>query len=281
MSSSDEDMEELEDMAVVATVATATVLQDGNASSDGDDEDDEVTADIITSQSDDGDDLTNDIATATDMKSKSTQDKDDDEGPSTKKIKLEVNDDKKEDTSATSKAQGKDTMNGSKDDDNNNEDDNDNDDEEVEATVEVIAETCTSEDARSSTPVIEAEAIIEDDDDDGLTPMHTPSTTLTSLTPNTIATSTSFDEKDIPSVRTLGIPFRAIKRTMKLAPDIATVQNEAAMVTTYATELLLKKLAENACMNAKKRGRNTIRYEDVSEVRSHHEQLNFLETLLP
>ena len=63
----------------------------------------------------------------------------------------------------------------------------------------------------------------------------------------------------IPSVKDLGIPFRAIKRIMKIDPDIATVQNEAAMVTTYALELFVKKIVNESYVNAKKRGRNTVK----------------------
>ena len=69
------------------------------------------------------------------------------------------------------------------------------------------------------------------------------------------------EKKDtgIPSFKDLGIPFRAIKRIMKIDPDIATVQNEAAMVTTYALELFIKKIVNESYLNAKKRGRNTVK----------------------
>lgn len=66
-------------------------------------------------------------------------------------------------------------------------------------------------------------------------------------------------EDCIPSVKDLGIPFRAIKRIMKIDPDIATVQNEAAMVTTFALELFIKKIVNESYSNAKKRGRNTVK----------------------
>mmetsp|Transcript_21785 Transcript_21785/g.25941 ORF Transcript_21785/g.25941 Transcript_21785/m.25941 type:complete len:238 (+) Transcript_21785:143-856(+) len=96
----------------------------------------------------------------------------------------------------------------------------------------------------------------------------------------------SSDRKDrkgdnIPSVKNLGIPFRAIKRTMKIDPDIATVQNEAAMVATYAVELFVKKMVKQSYDSAKKRGRNTVRYEDLAEVRANNSNLDFLDTILP
>mmetsp|Transcript_15017 Transcript_15017/g.19022 ORF Transcript_15017/g.19022 Transcript_15017/m.19022 type:complete len:230 (+) Transcript_15017:24-713(+) len=93
----------------------------------------------------------------------------------------------------------------------------------------------------------------------------------------------SQEKKDdgIPSVKDLGIPFRAIKRIMKIHPDIATVQNEAAIVTTYALELFVKKIVNGSYANAKKRGRNTVKYEDLAETRATHSCLSFLDTLLP
>jgi histone H3/H4 len=69
---------------------------------------------------------------------------------------------------------------------------------------------------------------------------------------------------------------------MKLDPDSTPiVQNEAAILTTLAAELFVKSLAQESFRNAKIRGRNTIRYEDVAEARTRKSTLSFLETLLP
>jgi histone H3/H4 len=62
-----------------------------------------------------------------------------------------------------------------------------------------------------------------------------------------------------PAVSGLTIPFRTVKKAMKLDPDIPIVQNEAAIMTTLASELFLKALATASHANAKARGRNTIR----------------------
>jgi histone H3/H4 len=85
----------------------------------------------------------------------------------------------------------------------------------------------------------------------------------------------------IPSVKDLGIPFRAVKRIMKIDKDIGTVQNEAAMVATFAVELFVEKMVKESNANARKRGRNTVKYEDLGEVRASHSNLSFLNTLLP
>ena len=84
-----------------------------------------------------------------------------------------------------------------------------------------------------------------------------------------------------PSVKGLVIPFRTIKKSMKLDPDIPIVQNEAAIMTTLAVELFLKRLAVQAHRNAKNRGRNTVQYQDIAEARANHKALAFLEPLLP
>ena len=63
----------------------------------------------------------------------------------------------------------------------------------------------------------------------------------------------------IPAVKNLGIPFRAIKRIMKIDKNIATVQNEAAMVATYAVKLFVTNLVERSYDKSKKRGRNTVK----------------------
>mmetsp|Transcript_8226 Transcript_8226/g.15663 ORF Transcript_8226/g.15663 Transcript_8226/m.15663 type:complete len:157 (+) Transcript_8226:102-572(+) len=88
-------------------------------------------------------------------------------------------------------------------------------------------------------------------------------------------------KKRMPSVAGLTIPFRTVKKAMKLDPDIPIVQNEAAIMTTIAAELFLKSLAKKSHRNAKNRGRNTIRYEDVAEARAQDSSLSFLEPLLP
>jgi histone H3/H4 len=68
---------------------------------------------------------------------------------------------------------------------------------------------------------------------------------------------------------------------MKLDKDIGTVQNEAAMVATYAVEMFMEKMVNESHDKAKKRGRNTVKYEDLAEVRASHSNMSFLNTLIP
>lgn len=84
-----------------------------------------------------------------------------------------------------------------------------------------------------------------------------------------------------PAVKGLNIPFRTVKKAMKLDPDIPIVQNEAAIMTTLAAELFLKRLATQSQKICKNRGKNTIRYEDVADARSNDPSLAFLKTIIP
>ena len=91
--------------------------------------------------------------------------------------------------------------------------------------------------------------------------------------------------RDAPPLRRacqgLTIPFRTIKRIMKLDTTIGIVQNDAAIVTTAALEHFVKEFAVKSLELAKKKGRNTIKYDDVAEVRAADRSLNFLDLLIP
>jgi len=84
-----------------------------------------------------------------------------------------------------------------------------------------------------------------------------------------------------PAVKGLNIPFRTVKKAMKLDPDIPIVQNEAAIMTTLAAEMFLKRLANQSQKICKNRGKNTIRYEDVADARANDPSLAFLKTIIP
>ena len=140
-------------------------------------------------------------------------------------------------------------------------------DEEVDVEMEedeedslvvnsVVVSTENKEDGITSKEVAKA----EEDEMTTATATTTTSTTTPGPTKSKKRKRQSGSKEDgIPSVKDLGIPFRAIKRIMKIDPDIATVQNEAAMVTTFALELFIKKIVNESYSNAKKRGRNTVK----------------------
>ena len=80
----------------------------------------------------------------------------------------------------------------------------------------------------------------------------------------------------------LTIPFRTIKRIMKIDPEIGIVQNDAAIVVTAALEHFVKEMAVKSLEIAKSKGRkNIIKYDDVAEVRANDRALSFLDLLMP
>lgn len=94
-------------------------------------------------------------------------------------------------------------------------------------------------------------------------------------------TGTTVTAPSTSSVTGLSIPYRTIKKAMKLDPDILIVQNEAALVVTKAAEMFLEGLALESLKISKNHGRSTIRYEDVAEARANDASLAFLKMILP
>jgi len=136
------------------------------------------------------------------------------------------------------------------------DDDDANDDTEAVVAAEVDKDDDTAGNA-------DVESMVHEDDDEVTTVKSEPAEDEASIASKKPAKKHSSPPKHkkgrSPAVKGLTIPFRNVKRTMKLDPDIATVQQEAAILTTLAAELFLKSLAKESHQNAKSRGRNTIR----------------------
>ena len=130
------------------------------------------------------------------------------------------------------------------------EEEEDDDDDSSVACAVVISEEAENENTLNQT-ILETITTIKTDDADSVQDS-------SSKARKRKRDSTKKDG-GVPSIKDLFIPCRATKRIMKLDPDIATVQNEAAVVTTYALELFIKKIVHESYLNAKKRGRNTVK----------------------
>jgi len=183
------------------------------------------------------------------------------------------------------------------DDDGDDDDDNDHDDnEEEDAETAGLKRKKVSKRSKTGTDSAIADVITTPSPSVTRPPPKTPSSTATATTPSTSAaatptTSSRSGRKDArstnnktsgkkrkgmpaglggsrkgraPAVSGLTIPFRTVKKVMKLDPDIPIVQNEAAIMTTLASELFLQALAQESHKNARARGRNTIRYGKTS-----------------
>ena len=129
------------------------------------------------------------------------------------------------------------------------------DDAKVVAAAEVDKDDDTAGNA-------DVESMVHDDDDEVTTVKSEPAEdegSVASKKPPKRMGPPKGKKGRSPAVKGLTIPFRNVKRTMKLDPDIGTVQQEAAILTTLAAELFLKSLAKESHQNANSRGRNTIR----------------------
>lgn len=84
-----------------------------------------------------------------------------------------------------------------------------------------------------------------------------------------------------PAAKGLILPYRAIRRIMKLDKENSTIQIEAAIVAAKAAELFVQKMAKESHKHAKEHGRNGIKYEDIAETRASNPNLCFLDILLP
>jgi histone H3/H4 len=68
---------------------------------------------------------------------------------------------------------------------------------------------------------------------------------------------------------------------MKSNLDLPLVQNDAAILVTQATELFIKKLAKDSSEISAKKGRGTIKYDDLAEARAKNKAFSFLDLLIP
>lgn len=84
-----------------------------------------------------------------------------------------------------------------------------------------------------------------------------------------------------PAAKGLILPYRAIRRIMKIDKDNSTIQIEAAIIATKAAELFVQKMAKESHKHAKEHGRNGIKYEDIAETRASNPNMSFLDVLLP
>lgn len=95
------------------------------------------------------------------------------------------------------------------------------------------------------------------------------------------AQSSSAKKQRQPAAKGLFVPFRTVKKIMQQDPDINIIQNDAAIMVTAATGMFLKQFTEKSLESCKKKGRNTIKYDDVAEVRAKNKNYAFLDMLLP
>jgi histone H3/H4 len=155
------------------------------------------------------------------------------------------------------------------------EEEGDDDDEEEDEAEDDDDDADGEEDPNDEEGKEGGTATADDEDGEGVAPSSSGRGGAAS------ASAHNSKKSRIPAVSGLTIPFRTVKKAMKLDPDIPIVQNEAAVMVTIAAELFLKSLARESLVSAAKRSRSTIKYEDVAEARTKRPALSFLEPVLP
>lgn len=88
-------------------------------------------------------------------------------------------------------------------------------------------------------------------------------------------------EVERPKADALLIPKAAIKRIMKLDPEVNQVANDAVILVAKATEMFLEKFANEARLCAEARASPTVKYQDLSDACHADANYEFLTTVLP
>ncbi|KAK0620392.1 histone-fold-containing protein [Immersiella caudata] len=79
------------------------------------------------------------------------------------------------------------------------------------------------------------------------------------------------------------LPLTRVKKIIAVDPDIAVCSNNAAFVITLATELFIQHFVTEGQNMAKmeRKPRRNIQYKDLANAVSHHDNLEFLEDVIP
>ncbi|CEI68877.1 hypothetical protein FVEN_g11182 [Fusarium venenatum] len=79
------------------------------------------------------------------------------------------------------------------------------------------------------------------------------------------------------------LPLSRVKKIIAQDPEISLCSNNAAFVITLAAEMFVQHLAEESHTQAKldRKPRRNIQYKDVASAVAHHDNLEFLEDVVP
>ncbi|KAK0374916.1 histone-like transcription factor and archaeal histone [Colletotrichum limetticola] len=79
------------------------------------------------------------------------------------------------------------------------------------------------------------------------------------------------------------LPLARVKKIIGTDPDIGICSNNAAFVITLATEMVIQYLAAEGhnMAKAERKPRRNVQYKDLSTAVNHHDNLEFLEDVIP
>ena len=90
------------------------------------------------------------------------------------------------------------------------------------------------------------------------------------------------DNEDIVDLRDLvDLPLARVKRIMKADGDVKLISQEAVILVTKATELMIEHLAKEAHKNSNGSQRKTIQYQDLASAVDALEEFDFLQDIIP
>ncbi|WYZ45204.1 hypothetical protein EsH8_VIII_000520 [Colletotrichum jinshuiense] len=79
------------------------------------------------------------------------------------------------------------------------------------------------------------------------------------------------------------LPLARVKKIIATDPDIGICSNNAAFVITVATEMFIQYLAAEGhnMAKAERKPRRNVQYKDLATAVNHHDNLEFLEDVIP
>ncbi|OLN87920.1 putative transcription factor C16C4.22 [Colletotrichum chlorophyti] len=79
------------------------------------------------------------------------------------------------------------------------------------------------------------------------------------------------------------LPLARVKKIISTDPDIGICSNNAAFVITLATEMFIQHLATEGhnMAKAERKPRRNVQYKDLANAVAHHDNLEFLEDVIP
>jgi histone H3/H4 len=166
------------------------------------------------------------------------------------------------------------------DDEDDTENDEDDDDDAIPVASVVASGSLSEDDDAADDEKEGGESADKIFATDGTTPLSSPSSSGKRKAASSTDTPSAKKQRQ-PAAKGLFVPFRTVKKIMQQDPDINIIQNDAAVMVTAATGMFLKEFTEKSLESCKRKGRNTIKYDDVAEVRAKNKNYAFLDLLLP
>ncbi|XP_073488394.1 chromatin accessibility complex protein 1 [Aquarana catesbeiana] len=89
------------------------------------------------------------------------------------------------------------------------------------------------------------------------------------------------EERRVAESRLVVLPQSRIRVIMKSSPDVSSINPDALLLTTKATELFVKYLASYSYKHGTGIKDNTLSYDDLSDTAENSETFGFLSDILP